>query len=456
MLDDENTTMQELEKEQDLVEQYERNFLLIEKKVAEYLNSKGNDQQGQGDVASIRSSPERSTSCKLPKIALEVFDGTSLEWLGWWSQFEAIHENPSLSEVDKFHYLIQAMKVGTRAERLVKSYPLTEANYPKVIEALRDRFGDKAKRNNLYEQKYTPVYSQKDDLMWVFIPIRKVGLSEKLLKRYFGPYKVTKKILEVTYQVEPVDPSPRSWKTKHSLYDKGVKKKGEIKMSLIKSGKLNIFTPGLWQTQASPLAWRPANFQKSHATTARAATIRSEVILPVLRFRYSCIKFCLKNGFKGAEIFWMLQTAYGDAVMSRRRVFEWYKRFKEGREETADNERSGRPSTSTTPEKVDKVLELVREDRQITVREVAEEAGISFGSTQSIIKDILGVRRVNAVLVPKDLTFDQKNVRKETASLNLEATTDDSELLKRVITGDETWIYGFDSDITQQAVALQK
>ncbi|UYV80208.1 hypothetical protein LAZ67_18002015 [Cordylochernes scorpioides] len=164
-----------------------------------------------------------------------------------------------------------------------------------------------------------------------------------------------------------------------------------------------------------------------------------------------CIKFCVKNGFKGAEIFWMSQTAYGDAVMSRRRVFEWYKRFKEGREETADNERSERPSTSTTPEKVDKVLELVREDRRITVREVAEEAGISFGSTQSIMKDILGVRRLNAVLVPKDLTFDQKNVRKETASLNLEATTDDPELLKRVITGDETWICGFDSETTQQA-----
>ncbi|UYV82467.1 hypothetical protein LAZ67_21002317 [Cordylochernes scorpioides] len=163
-----------------------------------------------------------------------------------------------------------------------------------------------------------------------------------------------------------------------------------------------------------------------------------------------CIKFCVKNGFKGAEIFWMLQTAYGDAVMSRRRVFEWYKRFKEGREETADNERSGRPFTSTTPEKMDKVLELVREDRRITVREVAEEAEISLGS-QSIMKDILGVRRLNAVLVPKDLTFDQKNARKETASLNLEATTDDPKLLKRVITGDETWIYGFDSETTQQA-----
>ncbi|UYV75617.1 hypothetical protein LAZ67_13000751, partial [Cordylochernes scorpioides] len=67
------------------------------------------------------------------------------------------------------------------------------------------------------------------------------------------------------------------------------------------------------------------------------------------------------------------------------------------------------------------------------------------------MKDILGVRRLNAVLDPKDLTFDQKNARKETASLNLEATTDDLELLKMVITGDETWIYGFDSETTQQA-----
>ncbi|UYV73901.1 hypothetical protein LAZ67_11001356, partial [Cordylochernes scorpioides] len=71
-----------------------------------------------------------------------------------------------------------------------------------------------AKDRRLYDQKHTPVYYQKNDLVWVFTPIRKVGLSEKLLKRYFGPYKVTKKLSEVTYEVEPVDPSPRSRKAK--------------------------------------------------------------------------------------------------------------------------------------------------------------------------------------------------------------------------------------------------
>ncbi|UYV67229.1 hypothetical protein LAZ67_4004437 [Cordylochernes scorpioides] len=65
-----------------------------------------------------------------------------------------------------------------------------------------------AKDRRLYDQKHTPVYYQKDDLVWVFTPIPKVGLSENLLKRYFGPYKVTKKLSEVTYEVEPVDPLP--------------------------------------------------------------------------------------------------------------------------------------------------------------------------------------------------------------------------------------------------------
>ncbi|UYV61287.1 hypothetical protein LAZ67_1004237 [Cordylochernes scorpioides] len=72
----------------------------------------------------------------------------------------------------------------------------------------------------------------------------------------------------------------------------------------------------------------------------------------------------------------------------------------------ADNERSGRPSTSTTPKKVNKVLELVREDRRITVREVAEEAGISFRSTQSIMKDILGVRSEKTQCRSRSHRFD--------------------------------------------------
>ncbi|UYV69952.1 hypothetical protein LAZ67_7001313 [Cordylochernes scorpioides] len=47
------------------------------------------------------------------------------------------------------------------------------------------------------------------DLVWVFTPVRKTGLSEKLLKKYFGPYKITRKVSEVNYEVEALEQSSR-------------------------------------------------------------------------------------------------------------------------------------------------------------------------------------------------------------------------------------------------------
>ncbi|UYV70876.1 hypothetical protein LAZ67_8000946 [Cordylochernes scorpioides] len=52
-----------------------------------------------------------------------------------------------LSEVQ---YLVQSMRAGTRADRLVRSYPLTTENYPKVVKTLQNRFGDKVTLVDVY------------------------------------------------------------------------------------------------------------------------------------------------------------------------------------------------------------------------------------------------------------------------------------------------------------------
>ena len=44
------------------------------------------------------------------------------------------------------------------------------------------------------------------------------------------------------------------------------------------------------------------------------------------------IKFCFKLGKNFTEIYGILQTAFGASCMNRAWVFEWHKRFKEGRE----------------------------------------------------------------------------------------------------------------------------
>ena len=44
------------------------------------------------------------------------------------------------------------------------------------------------------------------------------------------------------------------------------------------------------------------------------------------------IKFCFKLAKNDTETYGMLQTAFGASCMNRAWVFEWHKRFKEGRE----------------------------------------------------------------------------------------------------------------------------
>ena len=56
----------------------------------------------------------------------------------------------------------------------------------------------------------------------------------------------------------------------------------------------------------------------------------------------------MKLGKSAAETYDVLKTFYGDACLSRTLVLEWFKGFKEGREEIGDDQRPSRPSTSKT------------------------------------------------------------------------------------------------------------
>ena len=60
-----------------------------------------------------------------------------------------------------------------------------------------------------------------------------------------------------------------------------------------------------------------------------------------LEERYA-IRFCFKLGKNATETYGMLQTAFRASCMNRALVFEWHKRFKEGRESVRDDEWCGR------------------------------------------------------------------------------------------------------------------
>jgi len=105
---------------------------------------------GSSVSGSVAHSHTRMKTYKLPKIELKKFDGDLKNWLGFWSQFEKIHNDDKLHDSDKFQYLVQSMVKGSRAEKLASCYPQSAENYPKVVTALNDRFGDKVLLTEVY------------------------------------------------------------------------------------------------------------------------------------------------------------------------------------------------------------------------------------------------------------------------------------------------------------------
>jgi transposase len=95
----------------------------------------------------------------------------------------------------------------------------------------------------------------------------------------------------------------------------------------------------------------------------------------------------------------MLQTIYGDQALSRSSVFEWFKRFKDGREDVQDNPRSGRPSTSRNADTIGNVREMVTRDRRLTLRMMSDELNINKETIRQILHEGLRKRKICAKFV---------------------------------------------------------
>jgi len=97
----------------------------------------------------------------------------------------------------------------------------------------------------------------------------------------------------------------------------------------------------------------------------------------------------------------MLVQVYGDNAMKKTAVYKWVKRFSEEGESATDEEKSGRPATSRTEENIAKVHQIVRENRRLTVRSIAEQVNIERETVRKILTEDLDMRKACAKLVPK-------------------------------------------------------
>ena len=106
---------------------------------------------------------------------------------------------------------------------------------------------------------------------------------------------------------------------------------------------------------------------------------------------------------------------------------------------------SGRPFTSQNKELIEKVFQIVLEDFHLTFLEIVK-VRISTESVHSILTEDLCMWRVSAKFISKLLTVQQKELSVEITQNMLDCASNDLEFMKTIITGDETWVYGYDPE----------
>lgn len=138
----EGATEESVLKEMESREVYSDDFITLSRQINAKLGiADGLNIETRSVEGSNVSCSNKVKSYKLPKIELKKFDGNLINWLPFWSQFEKIHDDADLHDSDKFSYLVQSMKEGSRAKEFIDSYPVTSANYSNAIDSLKERFG---------------------------------------------------------------------------------------------------------------------------------------------------------------------------------------------------------------------------------------------------------------------------------------------------------------------------
>ena len=94
---------------------------------------------------------------------------------------------------------------------------------------------------------------------------------------------------------------------------------------------------------------------------------------------------------------------------------------------------------------------LVRSDRRLTVRMIASELNLNHITVHQMLTEELGMKNLCAKIVPKNLTIEQKDNRKDVCLHLLERIQSDRNFLKNVVTGDETWIFEYDPETKRQS-----
>jgi hypothetical protein len=82
------------------------------------------------------------------------------------------------------------------------------------------------------------------------------------------------------------------------------------------------------------------------------------------------------------------------------------------------------------------------------IHDVYDIVKLSYGRSQRILSNELNMRRIAAKSAPRLLSNNQKGHCIAICSQLKEQTENDPNFISTIITGDESWVYGYDRDET--------
>lgn len=126
-----------------------------------------------------------------------------------------------------------------------------------------------------------------------------------------------------------------------------------------------------------------------------------------------------------------LDKRYPDSAPAIATVEYWFRQFRTGRVSTVDAERSGRPKEAVTDKNIKKTHKIILNNRKVKLSEIAETLKISKERAGHIVHEYLGMRKLCAKWMPRELTIDQKQQRVDDSEQCLKLFNRKVEFLRR-------------------------
>ena len=145
-----------------------------------------------------------------------------------------------------------------------------------------------------------------------------------------------------------------------------------------------------------------------------------------------------RDGQSFKQIKATLENVYPDSALKKTAIYDILKKVKEGKNAEDLRQFNGQ-RTVRTDNLIAAVSAAIEEDRRVTINEIAQDLGVSYGTVYNIIHDDLGLEKLSARWVPKLLSQEQKQARVESSMAFVKMVERKGlEVLNKIVTMDES------------------